>query len=125
MDPERGKRVVSRLVVTFLEWHTKHSRYTMDEMLDRLLDSYGLSMLQLLSWNDARVIDQRFYQTGGTLLRSFYGWPNVGSVVSVKGEDFYVTKAGLLTFSASQIGNGTLYDEESSSRDDHTEGDRL
>lgn len=124
MDPIRGRQIVTPLVSMFLEERTRNGRLNLLELQETLLSRYGTDTVRLLQWGDARMLDQRYFNTGGLHLRSFYGWPQIGDVVCIFGIDMVVTAMGLLTFQARALRVEEESEQESTSEKED-EGDRL
>jgi hypothetical protein len=124
MDPKRAAQVVTPLVIMFLEEVARGggARRLLD-LQDTLLYRYGADMIRLLAWNDARVLDQKYFGTGGVYLRAHHGWPHVGDEVFVNGVCMVVTVTGLFTFNARAVRMGSHAEESSEEEED--EGDRL
>ena len=124
MDPHRGKQIVTPLISMFLEESTRNGRRQVLDLQESLLSRYGCDTIRLLQWGDARMLDQRYFSTGGIHMRAFYGWPQIGDVVSIFGVDMIVTTMGLLTFQARalRIDEESEHESETKSED---EGDRL
>ena len=120
MVPTQNVKVLNSMLVAFLNAHTHDSLYSMDLLQDKLVATFSQRTLQLLPIHEARILDQTFFHRSGMHLRALYGWPYVGSVVSVDGMDLHVTKAGLFTFNGAPIAWGSVYADDSSDGDPST-----
>ena len=124
MDPVRGKQIVTPLINMFLDEAARGGPRHLLDLQDTLLYRYGAEMIRLLEWNDARVLDQKYFGSGGVYLRAFYNWPHVGDEVFVNGVGMEVTVIGLFTFNARPVRMSDIA-EDGSDKEDNDEGERL
>lgn len=89
-----------------------------------LLEQYGVETVRMLTWVDARAIDEHFFNYGGPYCRADYGFPRIGDAVLVGVRRMRVFVCALLTFNAQLV----FLDSASSSSDSEGGedlGDRL